>query len=132
MPTNFASVVLGIAIGAIAYGSKTQPTTATSSTEAEFIADVAVTKIAKHLHSILAELGFPQTEPTQLFENIIAAIKMMNVSRPTPRSRHIDIQYFVIQDWKEASDILLLHIPGINIPSNDPTKALCHLPVDRA
>jgi hypothetical protein len=91
--TGYAFTLAG---GAIAYRSKTQPTTATRSTEAEFIAAVAAAKIAKYLRSIRAELGFPQTEPTPLYEDNIAAIKMINANRPTPRSRHIDIQYFAI------------------------------------
>jgi hypothetical protein len=120
--TGYAFTIAG---GIIARGSKTQPTTATSSTKPEFIAAVAVVKIAKYLRSILAELGFPQTEPTQLFENNIATIKkMMNASRPTPRSHYINIQYFAIQDWKKAGETILLHIPGIKNPSDDPTKAL--------
>ena len=30
---------------------------------------------------------------------------MVNAKRPTERSRHIDISYFAIQDWKEAHEI---------------------------
>ena len=77
--TGYAFTLAG---GAIAYRSKTQPTTATSSTETEFIAAVAAAKIAKYLRSILAELGFPQTTPTPLYEDNVAAIKMINASRP--------------------------------------------------
>jgi hypothetical protein len=45
--------------GAIAYRSKTQSVTATSSTEAEFIAAVSAAKSAKYLRTVLLELGFP-------------------------------------------------------------------------
>ena len=43
--------------GVVAYKSKTQTVTATSSTEAEFIAAVLAAKCAKWLRAILTELG---------------------------------------------------------------------------
>ena len=49
---------------------------------------------------------------------------MINGGVPTERSRHIDIQYFAIQDWKEAGDILMEHIDGILNPADDLTKPL--------
>jgi len=49
---------------------------------------------------------------------------MTNADRPTERSRHIDIQYFAIQDWKKAGHIILLKIPGVINPSNALTKAV--------
>ena len=93
--TGYAFILSG---AAIAYKSKTQTITATSSTEAEFIAAVAAAKTAKYLRSVLADLGFPMSGPTRLFEDNMAAIQMVNAKRPTERSRHIDISYFAIQD----------------------------------
>ena len=110
--------------GPIAYKSKLQPTVSTSSTEAEFIAAVHAAKIAKYLRSILAELDYPQAGPTTLYEDNAAAILMINASRPTPRSRHIDIQHFAIQEWKANQEIVLTHIPGIINPADSLTKSL--------
>jgi hypothetical protein len=110
--------------GPIAYKSKVQSTVSTSSTEAEFIAAVQAAKIAKHLRSILFELGYVQPGPTVLFEDNQAAILMINPSRLRPRSRHIDIQHFAIQEWKSNGDIILCHIPGIINPADVLTKAL--------
>jgi hypothetical protein len=53
-----------------------------------------------------------------------AAIDMINVNRPTPRSRHIDIQYFAIQEWRAGGLILVRHIPGILNSADQATKAL--------
>jgi hypothetical protein len=111
-----------LAAGVIAYRCHTQTITATSSTEAEFLAAVEAAKLAKYLRSILRELGFPQDEPTPIFEDNESCIKMANAGKPTPRSRHIDIQHFAIQDWKQAGDIVLIHIPGIINPSDCLTK----------
>ena len=108
----------------ITYRSKTQPVTATSSTEAEFMAAVSAAKHAKYLRAVLLELGFPQDGPTPLYEDNMSAINMINNRVPTERSRHIDIQYFAIQDWAEAKEIVMRHIPGtISIPDGL-TKAL--------
>ncbi|KAG7366873.1 adenylate/guanylate cyclase [Nitzschia inconspicua] len=49
---------------------------------------------------------------------------MINARIPTERSRHVDIQHFAIQDWKDAGDIVLCHIPGSINPSDDLTKPL--------
>ena len=46
------------------------------------------------------------------------------VENANERSRHIDIQHFAIQDWAEAGDIIMRHIPGIINPPDDLTKPL--------
>ena len=69
--------------GPLAYKSKIKPTMSTSSTEAKFIAAVHAGKIAKYLRSILLDLGYPQLDPTTLYEDNAAAILMVNAQRPT-------------------------------------------------
>ena len=117
-------IVLMFCGGPLAYKSKIQSTVFTSSTEAEFLAAVDAAKIAKYLRSILAELGYPQHDPTCLYEDNAAAILMINASRPTPRSRHIDIQHFAMQEWKAKGDIILEHIPGMDNSVDSLTKSL--------
>jgi hypothetical protein len=110
--------------GTISYRTKTQSITATSSTEAEFLAAVLAAKQVKFVRAILLELGFPQEGPTPIYEDNQSAIHMINAQKPTERSRHIDIQFFAIQDWKEAGDIIMAHIPGVINPADDLTKPL--------
>jgi hypothetical protein len=62
--------------------------------------------------------------PTVLYEDNASAIRVINNNRPTERSRHIDIAWFAIQDWRAAGDIVLKHIKGTLNPSDDLTKAL--------
>jgi Reverse transcriptase (RNA-dependent DNA polymerase) len=109
---------------AVVFKSKTQSIAATSSTEAEFICAVHTAKIVKYLRSILHELGFTQSLPTPIYEDNRAAIDMINASKPTERSRHIDIQHFAIQEWKQRHIIVLKHIPGSISPSDALTKPL--------
>jgi len=119
--TGYAFILSG---GAVSYRSTTQSITATSSTEAEFLAAVTAAKHARYLRAILKELGFAQSEPTPIYCDNESAIKMINARVPTERSRHIDIQHFAIQDWKDEGDIVMRHIPGILNPSDDMTKPL--------
>ena len=117
--------------GAISCRCKTQSITATSSTEAEFLAAVTAAKHAKYLRAIARELGFPQSEATPIWMDNESAVNMINARVPTERSRHIDIQHFAIQDGKDAGDIGMKHIPGIINPSDDLTKPLGWILHDR-
>ena len=119
--TGYAFTYAG---GAIVYRSKAQSITAQSSTEAEFIAAVTAAKTAKYLRSVLIELGFPQNEPTPIYEDNASAIEIINAQKPTERSRHIEIRFFAIQDWKMKGEIKMLHIPGVINPADDLTKPL--------
>ena len=111
--------------GAIVYKSKTQSLTASSSTEAEFIAAYDAAKAVRYLRFVLEELGFPEQEPTKIYIDNQSALKIINDNQsPTVRTRHMDIRYFYIQDWKENGDILMHHIPGVINPSDDLTKPL--------
>ena len=77
-----------------------------------------------HLQSVLKDLGFAQEQPTVLYEDNEAAIAMINQRKPTTRSCHIDVQFFVIQEWHKQGDILMKHVPGILNMADDSTKAL--------
>ena len=92
--------------------SKTQTITATSSTEAEFIAAVDAAKSARYLRSVLKELDFEQVGPTPIFEDNEATIKIVNHDAPTERTRHMDIRFFALQDWKREGSVILKKISG--------------------
>ena len=76
---------------------------------------------------MLKELGFRQKKPTVIYEDNQSTIHVVNSRAPTARTRHIDIRYFAIQDWKEQGDIVLKHIPGKINPADDFTKPLGRL-----
>jgi len=110
-----------------------QAVTATSSTEAEFVAAVQAGKIALYLRSVLLELGYPQDGPTPLYEDNQAAIAMINEDKPTSRSRHIEIQHYAILGWRKNANIVMRCIPTTINPADASTKALswtlfsCHV-----
>ena len=122
--TGYALTYAG---GAIVYRSKAQSITAQSSTKSEVIAAVTAAKTVRYVRSVLTELGFPQDEPTPIYEDNASAIDIVNSQKPTERTRHMEIRYFAIQDWKQNNEILLLHIPGIINPSDDLTKPLGYM-----
>jgi Reverse transcriptase (RNA-dependent DNA polymerase) len=122
--SGFCCVLAG---AAVAYKSKLQPVIATSSTEAEFVCAVQAAKTVKYLRTILKELHVEQTGPTIIYEDNMAAIAMVNSAKPTPRSRHIDTQYYAIQHWKERRIVALSHIPGVLCPADALTKPLARI-----
>lgn len=120
---SVSGIVYNTCGAAINYRAAVQPTVATSSTEAEFICAVDAAKGVKYLRYVHDSLGFKQVEPTNMYGYNEASIEMVNACKPTNRARHIDIQYFAIQEWKDNGDLVLLHIPGVINCSDALTKA---------
>ena len=109
---------------AIHWVSKLMPTVATSSTEAEFMQAVMAGKNIKWIRHIMNGIGRKQNGPSPLHEDNKAAIMMVNQQRPTTRTRHIDTQWFAIQQWKKLGDIVMEYINTKDNPSDALTKAL--------
>ena len=63
-------------------------------------------------------------QPTVIYEDNKACIKIINALHPTNRTHHIDGPFFCIKDWKQRKDIPFIHIPGILNPSDNLTKPL--------
>jgi len=121
---SISGYVIMYAGAAVAYKAKMQPTVVTSSTEAEFIAAIYTAKALKHLRSVLNDLGLLPPKPSIIYEDNKATIDMINDSKPTMRSCHIDVQHFAIQEWRNKGEIEMRHIPGIINPADDETKSL--------
>ena len=86
------------------YKSKTQSITASSSTEAEFIAAHVAAKIVRYIQMLLKQLGYEQVGPTPIHIDNLPTLKMINDSTsPTERAIHIDVRYFQLQDWRYDS-----------------------------
>jgi hypothetical protein len=119
--TGYSFIMAG---AAISYRVKTQPIVATSSTEAEFFTAIHAGKVRCYIHSILRELGFPPTGPTIIYEDNQSTINIINNGKPTERTRHVDIQWFSIHEWRRAGNLILCHLPGKINPANALTKPL--------
>jgi len=56
---------------------------------------------------------------------------VINARVPDERSRHIGIQHFAIQDWKDSGAIVMECIPGVINPLDDLTKPIDWVSHDR-
>lgn len=63
-----------------------------------------------YLRSILYDLNIPQDAVTILYEDNDWATAMANADKPPPRSRHIDIKFYALQEWVERGLVILQRI----------------------
>ena len=112
----FATAVLWLA--------KLQPTAAISSTEAEFMQAVSCGKCIKYCRNVMNGIGRNQEDPSPVREDNMAAIMMVNQQRPTKRTRHIDTQWFAIQEWKTMGDLIMEYVNTKSNSADGMTKAL--------
>jgi hypothetical protein len=119
--TGFTVMVRG---AAIAFKTKLQKVVTTSSTEAELVAAVAAAKVVRYLRSVLTDLGYPPSGPTILHEDNQAVLDIVNKEVPSERTRHVDIQYFALQDWRARGLIKMAYVPGVINPADQATKAV--------
>ena len=108
--------------------SKKQTITADSSTVAEFIAAHFAAKEIMWARSFLAELGFPQSTPTILFEDNKSTIAMIENQSNTQRTKHIDIRYNMIREQVLQRVIRMEHLATVDMTSDALTKALAPQP----
>ena len=116
--------IIMIFAAAVLWLVKLQATLATSSTESEFMQAVSAAKGVKWCRRIMTELKRLQSGLSPINEDNMAAIMMVNQSRPTTRTRHIDIQWFAIQEWKQAGDIIMQYVRTGDNSADAMTKVL--------
>ena len=109
---------------AIAWKSRLQSLTATSSTEAEFYAAVECCKMMLYFRHVLEDLGFLKEGPSSVYIDNMACINIVNEDKPTPRCRHVETQNFAVQHWRKQGWLRMRHIPGTINVSDALTKAL--------
>ena len=113
----------------IAFKSKIQMTTASSSTEAEFIAVFfTAAEAARCSRFVLQELGHPQDDPTEIHTDGQAGLQTINGNEAlTVCVRRQDVWLFSLHDWQEEESVSVVHVAGVLNPLDDLTKllALC-------
>ena len=72
-------------------------------------------KMILYVRSILWDLGIPQEAATVMHEDNDACTAMGNAQKPTPRTRHMDIKYFLLCDWVEQD---LMHLEPVDTKIN--------------
>ena len=124
---SFGGVMMRLAGGPVAYKAKLQPTVALSSTEAEFMNYTDAGRISLYCRSILYDLGVPQLAATIIYGDNDGATAMANAGKPTPRSRHIDIKFYAIQEWTERDLLLIKRVPTAINMADSFTKPLTRI-----
>ena len=70
------------------------------------------------------DLGFSQSNQTCIFIDNLADLYMINRKRPTARAKHIDTQWFAIQEWANKKEIIMKHLSSVLNASDNLTKPL--------
>jgi transposase InsO family protein len=82
----------------VIWSSSKQKTTSLSTAEAEYIAISAAVQEVTWVNSLLNELSFPQTCPSQVYCDNQAAIYICNNDTLHARTKHIDIRHHYIRE----------------------------------
>eukprot|EP00957_Ditylum_brightwellii_P016714 1257359-Ditylum_brightwellii.AAC.1 len=80
--------------------------------------------MAKYLHAILNKLGITQHCPTMIYKDNTTTIMMANANKSNSHTCHINISYFLLQEWVQEGKVKLAHIRGVANPANALTNAL--------
>lgn len=110
--------------GSISWMSKRQPTVALSTTEAEYMAATEAAKEAIWLRSLLSELGYPQADPTILYDDNQSAIALANDPVHHARVKHIDVRHHFVREKIEEGLITLVYCQTDNMHADILTKPL--------
>jgi hypothetical protein len=108
----------------IDYNSRIQASVTLSSCEAELVALVDTSKRLRSIRNIILGLGIPMNTPTTVFCDNEGAKKVAEATGTTKRLRHVDMQYFAIQEWVKNNEITVRKVhTSINV-ADLMTKAL--------
>lgn len=108
----------------ICWSSKLQASVALSSTEAEYICTSTGSKDVIWTRTILHELGFPQTEPSIIYQDNKSCINIAESRKQQPGVKHIDIRYHFLRDRVASKEIKLVRVPTTEMVADIFTKQL--------
>jgi hypothetical protein len=106
----------------IAWRSKTQPTVALSSTEAEYMALGATVAEGLYLKRMVAEFGY--TSVMHIFGDNMSSLHMVRNSSSNNKSKHIDVRHHFIRDHFASGMFQLEHLGTEDMVADMLTKSL--------
>ena len=110
--------------GAVDWVSARQRTVTRSSTEAEIMALSEADRRTTTLRRLLAEIGVQQQHATKIFEDNKATIDIVNASRYTSRTRHIDVHLRAVRERARAGAVEIQWVPTSDQVADVLTKPL--------
>lgn len=118
------SFSLGPSDGAFFASSKKLKLVTLSSTESEYVALCEATRDAIWLRRLLAELGFPQLEPTIMYQDNESTIAFVAGHRNHKATKHINPKFHFTGEAVEQGEICLVHMASELMVADVLTKAL--------
>ena len=119
--TGFVMFLSG---GPISWSSTLQRVTAQSTAESEYIAAATCTKEIIWVRHLLREFDAPQSGPTKLFEDNLAAISLTGEDAHHKRTKHIDVRYHLLRDSVTQRIVDMEHVPTDEMIADLLTKPL--------
>lgn len=116
--------IFSIGSGAISWTSKKQPTTALSSTEAEYVAATSAACQAIWLRRLLQDLSLNQEGATEILCDNMSTISMAKNPVFHGRTKHIEIKHHFIREMVNEGSIELKFCPTNNQVADILTKGL--------
>ena len=114
--------------GAVSWKSGLQPMVTLSSCEAEYIALCSSIVAAKYLRQLLTELGYPQPEPTLIWEDNKAAIIVAeSEASSASRCKHIDVRFRFIAEALKERAVRVRYIASAENYADITTKPLVYV-----
>lgn len=110
--------------GAVSWCSKRQPTIATSTTEAEYMALSAAAKEAIWLSKITKELEFTHIKEVPIYCDNNGAINLSKNSMYHARSKHIDIQHHFVRETVKSGQISVKRVATTDMIADCLTKTV--------
>lgn len=111
-------------IGPIYSHSTLQSTISRSTAEAELKAVGAATHTLSVMRALLEELGFPQTDPSVVYNDNEACMALTRSPTSCFATRHLKIQFHYVRERVHQSELILEHCPTDRMIADIFTKAL--------
>jgi hypothetical protein len=96
--------------GITSWRARRQPTVSLSTAEAEYMASADAAKQASWLRLLLTDLGYPQSEPTLLYNDNMGAILLSQNPVHHDRSKHISLRHHYLREQVGDKSLSLHHI----------------------
>ena len=110
--------------GPIAWKAKLQPCVTLSSAEAEFVAASSCGKQILAVRSLLRYLGFEQLQPTRVYEDNEACIRMSQNPVNPESAKHIDVACHKLRELHRNKVLVLSKVPTHDNIADAFTKSL--------
>lgn len=108
----------------VSWTTRRKTSVALSSAEAEYMAlSVAVTEVL-WLRRLLVDLGVKIDEPTVIFEDNQACIRVAEDDKKMKRLKHVDVRYHFVRDEIQKGVIRLVYVPTDSQIADVMTKGL--------